>query len=137
MLMRVMMVLMIMLMRAIMLMRVMEWWWIGGVCGVRATCVGGAAALRGDGWCWSTCAAAGSMTRGAIGALLWLEAWHRVGRVRGGRFGVLGCRVLAGWWARAFCLRLRACLLVFGLVSRVLRAMLSVAARVGWFVAAR
>lgn len=59
------------------------------------------------------------------------------GRVRGGRFGVLGCRVLAGWWARAFCLRLRACLLVFGLVSRVLRAMLSVAARVGWFVAAR
>ena len=49
--MRVMMVLMIMLMRAIMLMRVMEWWWIGGVCGVRATCVGGAAALRGDGWC--------------------------------------------------------------------------------------
>ena len=35
-----------------------------------------------------------------------------------------------GYW-------LRACLLVFGLVSRVLRAMLSVAARVGWFVAAR
>ena len=132
MLMRVMMVLMIMLMRAIMLMRVMEWWWIGGVCGVRATCVGGAAALRGDGWCWSTCAAAGSMTRGAIGALLWLEGWHRVAGACG--VGGSGCWGAGCWLAGG---RARACLLVFGLVSRVLRAMLSVAARVGWFVAAR
>ena len=109
MLMRVMMVLMIMLMRAIMLMRVMEWWWIGGVCGVRATCVGGAAALRGDGWCWSTCAAAGSMTRGAIGALLWLEGWHRVAGACGvGGSGCWGVG-LAGWWARAFCSRVCAC----------------------------